>query len=133
VRGCSSGMVSASGARGVVRSARRTQDTAAFAPGGGGQPAGKRGRITQGAQPVHQHQPDALSGILGVGVIETVPAADGPDQRGVPLHQGIPSLLVAVPGAGHQAGDHWVIAPVGDLTGAACERGVLLVCAVPGP
>ena len=37
----------------VVRSPRRAQDTAAFAPGGGGQPAGKRGRIAQCAQLVH--------------------------------------------------------------------------------
>jgi hypothetical protein len=37
----------------VVRSPRRAQDTAAFAPGGSGQPTGKRGRIAQCAQLVH--------------------------------------------------------------------------------
>src|SRR5690242_19518091 len=35
-----------------------------------------------------------------------MPAADRPDQRGVPFDQRVPGLLVAVPGAGQQIGDH---------------------------
>jgi Alpha/beta hydrolase len=41
----------------------------------------------------------------GVGAAEPVPAADGPDQRGVPLDKGVPGLLVAICRAGHQVID----------------------------
>jgi hypothetical protein len=51
--------------------------------------------IAEGAQLVHELQPDALADILGIGVAQPVPAADGPDQRGVPLHQRVPRLPVA--------------------------------------
>lgn len=44
------------------------QDAAAFAPGRGGQPAGKRSRAVQAAQMIHQLQPD----VLGVGGLQPV-------------------------------------------------------------
>src|SRR5215472_5850171 len=55
-------------------------------------------------------QPDALADVGGVVVTEPVPAADGPDQRGVLLHQCVPGLLIAVSGADHQVGGHTIIA-----------------------
>jgi hypothetical protein len=39
-----------------------------------------------------------LADVVGVGAAEPVPAADGPDQRGIPLHERVPRLLVAVSG-----------------------------------
>ena len=90
-------------------SPRRASDAEAFSPGHGGQPARKRGRIPDLVQVVHQLQPDALADVLGVGVAEPVPAADRPDQRGVPLDERVPRLLVAVSGASHQVNDHRVI------------------------
>jgi hypothetical protein len=39
-----------------------------------------------------------------------VPAADGPDQRGVPLDQGVPRPLVTVPSPDDQVNDHRLIA-----------------------
>jgi hypothetical protein len=58
---------------------------------------------------VEQLRPDALADVLGVGA-ELVPAADGPDQRGVPLDEHVPGLLVTGSGPGYQVNDHWVIA-----------------------
>ena len=48
---------------------------------------------------------------------QPVPAADGPDQRGVPLDQRVPRLLVAVSGAGHQVSDHQVSSHSGRCAG----------------
>jgi len=84
---------------------------AAFAPGGGGQPAGKRGRVADIVQLIHELEPDAL-GVVGV---QPMTAADGPGQRGLPVRQRVPGLPIAVPGPGYQAGDHWVIAPAAGL------------------
>jgi hypothetical protein len=53
---------------GGQRSWHRTQDPQAFSPGHGGQPAGERGRIADRAQLVDRAQPDALAGVLSVGV-----------------------------------------------------------------
>jgi hypothetical protein len=81
------------------------QDPQAFALGGGGEPARECGRVAEVAKLVHQVQPDALAGIGGVGAGQPVPAADGPNQRVVPLDEGIPRLLVAASGARHQVGE----------------------------
>ena len=91
--------------------------------------------IAEGAQLVHELQPDALADILGIGVAQPVPAADGPDQRGVPLHQRVPRLPVAIPGAGHQVGDQRVITPADGILSKARVRdhGLLLAAAAPGP
>ena len=56
-----------------------------------------------------QVQPDGLADVVGVGVAQLVPAADGPDRRGVPFDECIPCLPVPAAGAYHQVGDHWVI------------------------
>jgi hypothetical protein len=85
--------------------ARLAQDPEAFAPGGGGEPARKRGRIAEAVKLGHQVQPYVLADVLCVGAAQPVSAADGPHQRGVPFDEGVPGLLVAVPGAHHQAGD----------------------------
>ena len=50
------------------------------------------GRVAQAVQVVHEGEPDGLGGVLGVGGLQSVPAADGPDQRGVPVHQLVPGL-----------------------------------------
>ncbi len=81
------------------------QDPAAFPLGGGGEPAGKRGRIAQGRKLVRQPQPDALADVLGIGPAQPVSAADGPDQRGVPVDEFVPRLLIAVSRACHQGGE----------------------------
>ena len=65
---------------------------------------GKRGRIADLAQLVHQQQPDVLADVGGLGGVQPVPAAERPDQRGIPLHQRGPRALVAVPGAYHHGG-----------------------------
>ena len=91
---------------GAAGSPGRAQDAAAFAPGGGRQPAGKRGWVADLVQLIQKLEPDVLGDVLGVGGVDPVPAADGPDQRGIPFHQRVPGLLLAVPGPGHQAGDH---------------------------
>jgi hypothetical protein len=87
---------------GRVRYVARAQDAEAFPPGGGGEPAGQRGRLADLVQLVHQAQPDALADVVGVGAAESVPAADRPNERGVPLDEGVPRLLVAVSGAPYQ-------------------------------
>jgi hypothetical protein len=53
----------------------------------------------------HQLEPDDLADILGVGCLQPEVAADRPDQRGVPLDECVPRLLLAVLGACHQVGD----------------------------
>ena len=107
---------------GVAGSASGTQDAAAFAPGGGGQPAGKRGRVADVVQLIHELEPGVLGGVFGVGSLQPVPAADRPDQRGIPFHQRVPGLPLAVPGQGHQGGDHRVIAPAAGLMGEGRAR-----------
>ena len=97
-RACSSVMVSAASAYAALQVAGRPQDAAAFAAGGGGQPAGQRGRIAQAVQVVHEGEPDGLGGVLGVGGLQPVPAADGPDQRGVPVHQLVPGCWLPLRG-----------------------------------
>ena len=52
---------------GSLRSPGGAQDPAAFPPGGGGQPAGQRGRVADPVQLVHQPQPDVLADVVGVG------------------------------------------------------------------
>jgi hypothetical protein len=80
----------------------RRAGPSAFLLGRGGQPAGKRGQIAHFAELICELEPDGLADIGGVGAAQLVPAADRPDQRGVPLDEGLPRLLVAVCGAGHQ-------------------------------
>ena len=58
---------------------------------------------------IHQVKPHHLADFLGVGVAQPVLAADRPDQRGVPLDDFIPRLLVTVSRAGHHVGDGRVI------------------------
>ena len=53
---------------GRLRSLGCAQDPRALAPGGGGEPAWKRGRIADPIQLIHQVQPDALADVLGVRV-----------------------------------------------------------------
>jgi hypothetical protein len=89
----------------------------AFALGGGGEPARECGRVAEVAKLVHQLQPDALAGVGGVGAGQPVPAADGPNQRGVPLDEGIPRLLVAASGARHQVGERPFAADQARLSG----------------
>jgi hypothetical protein len=50
-----------------------------------------------------------MADILSVGIAQPVLTADRPDQRGVPLDDLIPRLLLAIPRAGHQVGDGRVI------------------------
>ena len=52
-------------------------------------------RATDPADLVHQPQPDALAGVVGVGA-RPVPAADRPHQRGVPYNERIPRPLVGL-------------------------------------
>src|SRR5208282_2520993 len=99
------------------------QDPDALPPGGGGEPARKSGRIADSVQLVHQAQPDALADIVGIGAAEPVPAADRPDQRGVPLHERVPRLLVAVSGAGYQVNDHRIIGHLVSVPSRGCTRG----------
>ena len=94
---------------GRVRPAGRADQARALPAGGGGEPSGQRGWLADRAQVVHQAQPDALADVVGVGAAEPVLTADRPDQRGVPLDQGIPRALVAASGPGHQVGGPRVI------------------------
>lgn len=55
---------------------------------------------------VDELQPDGLPDVLSIGAAQPVAAADGPDERSVPLDEGIPRLLVAIAGARHQISDH---------------------------
>ena len=83
-----------------------TQDPDAFPLGRGGEPASKCGRITDFLQLFEQAQPDALAHLLSVRPVQPVAPADSPDQRRVTVHQRVPRLPVAVPGAGDQINDH---------------------------
>ena len=87
---------------GAVRSVRCAQDPAAFPPGRGREPAGKCGRIPDCAQVLHQLQPDALANVVGVDAAQPVPVADRPDERGIPVDEGVPRLFIAVSGVHHQ-------------------------------
>ena len=73
-------------APGKLQSPRRRPRLSAFPPGGGGQPAGQRAGILDFIQLIHDLSPDALAYGPGIGVVQPVPAADRPDQRGVPLN-----------------------------------------------
>ena len=55
---------------------RGARHSPAFAAGGGGQPAGDRGRVADVAELVDQQQPHALRDVLGVGAGQPVAAAD---------------------------------------------------------
>ena len=99
---CASGMLSASstypaacGSR-AARRARAHSRRVVVAS----QP-GQRGRLAEFAQVVEELEPDCLADVVGIGAAQLVPAADRPDQRGVPLDQGVPRPLVAVRGAGY--------------------------------
>ena len=85
------------------------QGPAAFPPGCGGQPASKRRRVAECFQVFHQLQPDVLADVVGISAANLVPAADGLNERGVPLDQLVPGLLVAVSGTGHQVNDPQVV------------------------
>ena len=73
-------------------------------------------------QLIHELEPDVLGDVFGVGGLQPVPAADRPDQRSIPFHQRVPGLPLAVPGPGHKAGDHRVIAPAAGLMGEGRVR-----------
>ena len=92
---------------GVGGSVGSALDTGAFAPCGGRQPAGKRGRVAKDVQLVYELQPDVLGGVGGVGVLQPVLRRSA-GSGGIPVHQCVPGLLFAVPGPGDQAGDHRV-------------------------
>ena len=121
---CSSAMVSASSgyrAAWCLRAARTTRPhsrrvVVASHPGSA---AG----LADLVQLVHQAQPDALADVVGVGPAEPVPAADRPDQRGVPLDQGVPRMFVAAPGQGHQACGPRVITRRADILSRGFKRG----------
>jgi cellulose synthase/poly-beta-1,6-N-acetylglucosamine synthase-like glycosyltransferase len=53
----------------------------------------------------------------GLGVIQPVPAADGPDQWGIPLDERVPCLLLVVSGALDQVGHRPVIAHLSCING----------------
>ncbi len=112
----------------------RAQAPEAFPPGRGDQPAGQRGRVAEAAQVVDQVQPHRLHDVLGVGATEPVPEADRPDQRGVPLDDPVPGLLVAVCRARHQVGDGHLAVPrvaVLDHHGISVAAGLAPGAAVP--
>src|SRR5262245_26738751 len=84
------------------------------------------------AQVVHQLEPDGLGDVLGVGGSQPVPSADRPDQRGVPLNECVPRLILAIAGAHHQSGDcqviaHWVTVPSCRCTEAARVSAALVL------
>jgi hypothetical protein len=108
---------------GIACCRRPAQDAAAFPAGRDSQPAGQRGRDGDGFQLVDKCEPDVLTDVLGVGVAQPVPAADRPDQRGVPFHQRVPRLVVTVPGAGHQIGDRSATAALVCATSEVRVRG----------
>src|ERR1700733_7230181 len=80
----------------------RPQDPRAFPPGGGGQPARQRGRVAQAPELSGQVDPDRRADVFGVSTAQPMPTADRPDQRGVPVHERVPRLLLAAPGQRHQ-------------------------------
>ena len=87
------------------RRPHRAPGPAAFPHGRAGQPAAKRGRSTELVKLAGELQPDELADVAGAGVAEPVLAADGSHQRGVPLDEGVPRLLIVVPCARHQVSD----------------------------
>jgi hypothetical protein len=131
---------------GGVCPASRALDSCAFPLGRGGQPPGQRGGIPDLVQVVGELQPDALADVVGVGAAETLPAADGPDQRGVPLDERLPGLLLAVSGAGlvpsaadpagrsattsTKPSSAWPVASSAGVGWPACH---FWLCEVPGP
>lgn len=92
-----------------VRSVRGAPDTPAFLLIAGGEPAGDRGRIADCRKLVHELLPDSLPDVGSVGAAQPASAADGPDERGVPVDECVPRLFVAVSGAPHKVGDGQVI------------------------
>jgi hypothetical protein len=98
---------------GVAGSPDGAEDAAVFVlGGGGGQPAGQRGRVAQAVQVVDELEPDGLGGVMGVGGLQ--PAGAGGRWTRPAGRTGLsarPGLPVAVRGPGHQAGYHQVIAP----------------------
>ena len=75
-----------------------------------------------------QVQPDGLADVVGVGVAQLVPAADGPDRRGVPFDECIPCLPVPAAGAYPQVGDRWVITRRVGIFSGSMRRGPRLRC-----
>jgi hypothetical protein len=95
--------------------------------GRGGQPASKGGQIAHFAKLIHELEPDGLADIGGVGAAQLVPAADRPDQRRVPLDEGLPRLLIAVCGAGHQGISRRVIAHRGPILSGGWAQGPIVM------
>ena len=125
---------------------RGAQDLKALSAGHGDEPAWEGGRVADLVQVADQLQPDLLAHVLGVGVGQPVFAADRPDQRAELLDQGIPGVLIARCGAGHEVNDDRVVAhrvtacpgrcrraAVGGPPGAAPRRGVRHRCRWPWP
>jgi hypothetical protein len=73
---------------------------------------------------VHELSPDALAYGAGIGVVQPMPAADRPDERGVLLDLRVPRLFPAVSRASHQVGDQQIIAH--RLTSFRYAHGVML-------
>src|SRR5580704_4997816 len=123
--------------RAAARSRRRCHYPVAF-PAGGCQPGRYRGRVAEAVQVSGQVQPDGLADVVGVGVAQLVPAADGPDRRGVPFDECIPCLPVPAAGAYPQVGDRWVITRAPARAAAVLGRVsgwgsvVIMVCSYAG-
>ena len=118
-----------------LRSAGRTHNLVAFPSGRGGQPARKPGRLADRAHVVHELQPGALPDVLGVGVAKPVVSADGPYERGIPLDEDIPRLLVTLSGTRYEVGDKRAIAHRNRvLSSSARDQALVLMhskCQVP--
>jgi hypothetical protein len=66
------------------------------------QPARKRSRIADRIEVRDQLQPDTLPGVLGVGAVQPMATADGPDERGEAFDHGVPRLPIAILGPPQQ-------------------------------
>ena len=87
---------------------------------GGRQPSGQRG-LPQVSDLLDEKQPDGLADVINVVRAELVSLADGPNARGVALHDLIAGVLVFIASACDERYDHWIVAH---------RR---LYCRLPGP
>ena len=76
-----------------------------FPLGRGDQPGRQRPRFPEVAEMLEQPQPDVLRDVLHLAGLQLVVLPDGDDQRGVPVDDLAPRILVAPLGGGHEQRD----------------------------
>jgi hypothetical protein len=77
---------------------------------GGSQPSGQRRGLPTVSELLDEKQPDGLADVINVVPAELVSLADGPNERGVAVHDLIPGVPVSIASACDERYDHRIVA-----------------------